>query len=359
MSRVLIREGSGRWAEPELAGYAREDDLQLILGEHPELIPGVSSTAIACREFQSEVGPADIVVLDKDGQITLVECKLASNRQIRREIVGQLFDYAARLWRMDIELFARKWADRTGEPPFSADDSGDLIRDAVARNLDEGAFRLVLAVDGINEPLKRMVEYLNSQAALGASVVAVSYTRYQHGALEMLMPQLYGQELAESKAVRAESGKVLWDEHSWRDWLVENRPEDVRAFNLLFECVESFGWSFNWSRSMVPSAAVPIQAADGRMLGKISVFYYRQQGVSLEFNFEAMADLGENGRPSPDEKNDFLKELESIPGLETVAANMRSRGFRSRGPNVPLSKFEDADLRRALGSIVSLASASA
>lgn len=57
---------------------------------NPELIPGVSPVVRTCREFQSEVGPADVVVVDVMGEVTLVECKLASNPQISRETVGQM-----------------------------------------------------------------------------------------------------------------------------------------------------------------------------------------------------------------------------------------------------------------------------
>lgn len=83
---------------------------------HPELIPGASPGARPCREFQSEVGPADIVVVDVMTEGTLVECKLASNPQIRREIVGQMFDYASRLWKMDVDDFAVKLRARTTKP---------------------------------------------------------------------------------------------------------------------------------------------------------------------------------------------------------------------------------------------------
>jgi hypothetical protein len=67
MNGVLIRQGDGTWREPAYAA------------EHPDLIPGVSAAAKSCREFGSEVGPADIVVVDANGDLTLVECKLATN----------------------------------------------------------------------------------------------------------------------------------------------------------------------------------------------------------------------------------------------------------------------------------------
>ena len=45
----------------------------------------------------SVTGYVDLVAVDSDGNITLVECKLASNQEIRRSVIGQIFAYAAGL----------------------------------------------------------------------------------------------------------------------------------------------------------------------------------------------------------------------------------------------------------------------
>ncbi|MCC9195310.1 hypothetical protein QNO08_03045 [Arthrobacter sp. zg-Y820] len=149
--------------------------------------------------------------MDSDGQVTLVESKLAGNPQIRREIVGQMFDYASRLWKMDIEDFDARWQARNGKSLFQPDDDGALLRDAVARNLEQGRFRIVLAVDAINEPLKRMVEYLNAMSGPETSIIAVEYARLTQGSIEMLMAQTYGEELAEAKAASDSRERTVWD----------------------------------------------------------------------------------------------------------------------------------------------------
>lgn len=182
MSGILIRQVDGTWLEPLDTGYALESELQEILASHPELIPGVSAAAKTCREFQSDVGPADIVVVDSMGELTLVECKLASNPQIRREVVGQMFDYASRLWKMDVEDFAAKWLARSPHSLNLDEADGEFsMRESLARNLAEGRFRIVLAVDAINPALKRMIEYLNAMAGPETSVIAVEYSRLKQG----------------------------------------------------------------------------------------------------------------------------------------------------------------------------------
>jgi RecB family endonuclease NucS len=94
---ILVRADGEAWREPSQAGYLSEADMQEMLAEQPSLIPGVGHQAGAAREFYTGVGPSDVVVVDLNGTITLVECKLASNVEIRRKIVGQVLNYAARL----------------------------------------------------------------------------------------------------------------------------------------------------------------------------------------------------------------------------------------------------------------------
>ena len=96
MTLLIRSSGDSSWREPAGRGYDNEVALQTILVEHPDLVPGVDGSAIACREFSSGVGPADVVVLDAEGSITVVECKLSANAEVRRTVVGQVLDYASR-----------------------------------------------------------------------------------------------------------------------------------------------------------------------------------------------------------------------------------------------------------------------
>lgn len=89
--------------------YASEDVLQHALAEHPEVIAGPSTTGIdggnlllVRREMgvpASEGGGAiwslDHLFLDADGVPVVVEVKRSSDTRIRREVVGQMLDYAA------------------------------------------------------------------------------------------------------------------------------------------------------------------------------------------------------------------------------------------------------------------------
>ena len=351
MGQILIRQPDGTWREPNLAGYAAEAELQHILAEHPELIPGVSAEAVTCREFQSAAGPADVVVVDADGQLTLVECKLAGNPQIRREIVGQMFDYASRLWKMGIEDFDARWQDRTGESLFQLDDDGARLRDAVARNLEQGRFRIVLAVDAINEPLKRMTEYLNAMSGPETSIIAVEYARLTQGPLEMLMAQAYGEELAEAKAASVSRTRTVWDTETYRAWLEANEPASVPNFLAFIEEAATLGLTFEGSRSVSASGGLKIYDAQGRRLGTVSLFHFSGQGTSVEFNLIPMSRLPDDGWPAGSAVHAFLAELSSVPGFAEVGENLRSSRFTTRRPNVSLATLEEDSVRRGLRAL--------
>lgn len=356
MSNILIRQSDGTWREATYAGYALEGDLQGILAAHPDLIPGVEVGARTCREFQSEVGPADIVVVGAEGELTLVECKLAANPQIRREIVGQMFDYASRLWKMDVDDFAARWHNRTQDSLFGEGyDDGFLLREALARNLAEGRFRIVLAVDEINPALKRMVEYLNFMSGPSTSVIAVEYSRLTQEGIEILMPRVYGQELAEAKSVPLKAGAgdyVIWDAGTYRSWLEANDSASLANFDLFLNEASSALLPFiGSSKARAPSGHLEIFDGSHLRLGTVSLFYYSGQGTSVEFDFTHLSKLSPEDMPETSVLDAFLDRLSQAPGFQEMAVNMRSTGFASRRPNVPLSRLSEESIRKAFAAL--------
>ena len=110
MSGILYRKGNHAWISPTDSGYASEDQLQAMISEFPELLPGVSADSFVCREFNTDSGPIDNVIINStDGSITLVECKLARNPEVRRKILGQIIDYAASISKLSFDEFHQRY----------------------------------------------------------------------------------------------------------------------------------------------------------------------------------------------------------------------------------------------------------
>src|SRR5439155_16309436 len=89
--------------------YASEAVLQELIARYPNLLAGDDSDDAAARRWlllgresglpDQQDGAArwavDHLLLDQDAIPTIVEVKLAQDTRIRREVVGQMLDYAA------------------------------------------------------------------------------------------------------------------------------------------------------------------------------------------------------------------------------------------------------------------------
>jgi hypothetical protein len=104
---IFIKHGS-TLIEMKEQGYDAEDVLQRLLAEHPNLMVGEEDEderrhwLLVQREIGIGDEPTggsrwslDHLFLDETGVPTLVEVKRSSDTRIRREVVGQMLDYAA------------------------------------------------------------------------------------------------------------------------------------------------------------------------------------------------------------------------------------------------------------------------
>lgn len=132
---LLTDGGPDPFVELVAKPYDSEDVLQQLLAEHPDLLAGgqMNSQAprrwlLVSREFgvPKQAGGAgwwslDHLFVDQDGVPTFVEVKQSSNTEIRRQIVGQMLDYAAngtRYWPVEVIRTAfEEQCEKTGRDP--------------------------------------------------------------------------------------------------------------------------------------------------------------------------------------------------------------------------------------------------
>lgn len=114
--KILIQDQLGVRALEE--GYASEEELQTFLKEHPDLMPleeiELSAPGLLCIGWEVGLasGAEDILYIDQNGLLTVVETKLRKNPEARREVVGQILEYAAQMsaWSSaDVERQAEKF----------------------------------------------------------------------------------------------------------------------------------------------------------------------------------------------------------------------------------------------------------
>lgn len=199
---------------PATTAYADEEELKLLIKGVPTLL--ATDTAVVDEFSIPGVGSVDLLGVGLDGSVTLVECKLRKNPQIRREVTGQVLAYAGGLWRTTFDDFAARYASRAGsslvthlrEVTGDPVEDEDALRAAVHATLASGSFRLVIAVDEITEELKLVVEYLNGHTAAGVQVFALEVDYAKDGDVEVLVPRLFGEGSAAKAPSRAAPGKL-------------------------------------------------------------------------------------------------------------------------------------------------------
>jgi hypothetical protein len=223
VTMLMKRKGERHWRMPAVSAYTAERELQAMLLESPELLPAEEERRpiVMADEFPVSFGSVDLVGVSAAGWITVVECKLRANSEIKRSIVGQLFAYGAALWEMSYEDFDQRWRQRMDVALIehvatqAAEHGVDWDRDgfvaAVAGNLEAGRFTLVVAVDEITAELRRIIEYLSVHTVGDVAVVALELGYVADGDCQIIVPQTYGVELAERKSTSAKPGRQ-WDE---------------------------------------------------------------------------------------------------------------------------------------------------
>ena len=155
-----------------------ENPLRDILFQHAETLPldeidsAYETPVPVCRELGTSAGSVDALYLTPAGRIILAEFKLWRNPGARREVIGQILDYARVLasWSYDdLEREVRNRVKRSVFDIVSEAHGGvqeHIFVDAVARRLKRGEFLLLIIGDGIREGVEDIVSYVQEHSGL-------------------------------------------------------------------------------------------------------------------------------------------------------------------------------------------------
>ena len=222
---ILIRNGGpgSPWLQPDTTAYEHEEHLETLLADEPHRIPHVPPNSRSVQQLSTIHGPLDICVVGSDGSITVVECKLAKNSEHRRQKIGQPIDYAAAIHARGFQSFVEEWKSRGGESFESFLEPGALQR--LEDNINSGALNLCLAVDRIDDDLRRLVEYLNIITKDDVGVTALEIAYVKQGNIEILIPTTFGTEIVRAKTSRRNGVTEYW---KWEEFLEQLSSESDR-----------------------------------------------------------------------------------------------------------------------------------
>ena len=347
---VFLIQDDGELVEMGEQPYGSEEKLQELLARYPNLLAGSQIDAAAPRRWllvSREVGipgqeygadrwAIDHLFVDQDAIPTLVEVKRSTNPQIRREVVGQMLDYAANAmayWRIDalrasFEANCEKQgldpeveiASVLGEEEADSEGFWEQVRD----NLRAGKVRMIFVADEIPPELQRIVEFLNGQMN-PAEVLAVEIKQYVGEKLRTLVPRVIGQAAKQG----GQRDRKQWDEPSFVEDVVARHGQILAdtARNLI-------GWAKErslrlwWGRGPKDGWCYPMLDHRGSQhyLFAISTF----GRVAIQFMYM---------KPPFDEgkRLDLLDRLNNIRSVDLPADGI------TRRPGFPLSALSDAE----------------
>jgi hypothetical protein len=330
--------------------YVSEADLQRLLARYPNLLPGdqmneesprrwlLVSREVAVPDREEGAGrwSLDHLFLDQDGVPTLVEVKRSSDTRIRREVLGQMLDYAANgiaFWPVEA-LRALFEADYQAQDVSSDARLREFLGDGaldvegfwqqVKTNLQAGRIRMVFVADEIPAELRRVVEFLNRQMA-PAEVLAVAVRQYVREGLRTLVPQVLGQT-AEAQTRKAGRPRRQWDEKSFFAALDEaGDAASIAGARRVYRWAQEHLPRLDWGRGLWTGSCIPVRDLDGVTHYPIVL---RTNGV-LEVCFNYLS----RKPPFDDEarRQELLERLNQVPGVRLPPDS------HNRAPNFPFA----------------------
>ena len=251
-----------------------EDTLQELVANHPGLLSGEQMNPGNPRRFiliGREQGIADIIggsnrwaldhlLIDQDAVPTLVEAKRQGSTEIRRQIVGQMMDYAAHAtltWSVgDIrEAFESRAADPDAELAVLLGEEPDVEKfwNDVETNLRAARLRLLFVADGIPDELTRVVEFLNEQMP-SIEVLAVEVKQFKGDTGSTLVPRVIGRTAEAIAAPSRRSGSRQVGHFNLQTLIesfTDEQAQEQEAVVQLLEVARKNRARFNWSNNGV------------------------------------------------------------------------------------------------------------
>jgi hypothetical protein len=348
--KILARnDHKEKWQLVQAAAFKGERSLQELLADEPSLISideireGSGDLLVAVREFPLPIGNIDILGFSAKGDIAIIECKLASNSEIKRQVIGQVFEYGANLWEMDYETLDSAVKLRNGKSlvELIQEEISDSIwdeeafRNRINNSLENGDFILVIVVDEIKEELTRIIRFINDAGKPAFSFAALEMQRFQHNSTEMLVPHVIG---VTRKPHGQGTPKVKWDENKYFNLIKEKFPESLPNIQKLYDWskLKSRIW---WGEGSVIGSFVPVIPYGGKSFQLFAVY----TSGDLEILFQYY--LSKPPFNAEEKRIELLNKLNQIGGVRI------SKDKIERRPSIP---FETINTPEKMDQFISV-----
>jgi len=246
---------------------SEKKDLQEFILKHPEIIPVAELENNKDAEIEyvaPEFKGIDILVITNTGNIYIVETKRRSGDY--KKAIGQGLTYAAMLWNnygtsdepstefikdfnKYIEEISRK-EDWQNIQLNKIEEVDEEFLENIERELKEGHFTIIIAVDEINDSLKNAINFLNKQFGRNLDIYAMELEYYIGEGIRIVKPHIYGLEYREASTSHK---RKTWNEELFlkaideNEGLAEEQKEAVKEiYYSLKQLAEKYSGQIKW-----------------------------------------------------------------------------------------------------------------
>ena len=252
----VLRDGEGL-TELTQTPYENEDLFQSLIEKHPEILAGEQINpdnprkwVLISREMSVSLdngqGRLDHLYIDQDGIPTFLEVKRGTDTRIRREVVGQMLDYAAngtQFWPIQDIRAAYERNSINGElttlSGIGVQDE-DVFWQNVDMNLRNGKVRLLFVADVIPTSLQAIIEFLNKQMR-DTEVYGLEIKQFVgKDGLTTLVPNLIGRTASAVQMKRDGSKQKYANRNEFFDSVGNQRIKEL--YMSLFAFADKYGY---------------------------------------------------------------------------------------------------------------------
>jgi|SRR3989344_3234609 len=322
MTKAYIKHDDGVTTPMDVIRCKDENkELQQLLEKNPDLLPGEQiNPEDPCRwltiaremlvpdpKTGTNRWSIDFLFADQAAIPTFVECKRFEDTRSRREVIGQMFEYAANghyYWAKEMlkeraeDFAARHGTSLDKEFERLATEKFDVESyfEALESNLRQSQVRLVLFLEEAPSELKSVVDFLNKQLER-TDLLLVEARQFRHDGLTVVVPSLFGytEEARQVKRiVTVTSGpKKLWDYDSFfAEADSQLDPQHVTVLRKLYSACEKLGCEINWGEGRLNGSFKVSHPSLGPMTilvvytnGRFEVYFRKLSGTEKLDNF--------------------------------------------------------------------------
>jgi hypothetical protein len=242
---------------------------------------------------------ADALLLDTtDGTPIIVEAKLATNREAKREVLGQILEYMTLGY-----LNPKTLMDKCSDTLAGEDKEG--ILEKMKEKLEQKRIVGLIVADQLSEVIKQVIEVFNDDLE-NFNLLGMELERYcsKEEDVELIIPMLVGVSAKKRAALSRRSKGRLWRYEDLKKYIggIKNKTPRKRALEIL-------EWAHKNNLLVEEGETVnPVIKIANIATGKTIARIYLHDG-SIEVN---IGPESESSYPEPSLRNTFFQDLKKM-----------------------------------------------